>query len=601
MAPVADAPAATPTANFAAYQRAEVQWGATALPLAAQVEYRTAVQLAQNGDLVAAEEHLREATRLDPGFADAYYTLSRIKFRQLNADALYFFVRGVKATWADFSLQSLLVVNALLIVLLALILVSSIMATVLAIRYVPFVAHRLRENLTRRFNASSVGTVAYILLLVPFVAFPGYVTGFCSVMLIAWCYMHRREKIATFLVVAAWAAIGFFSPTLERLAPLTEPRSFTSLVAQGRTAAASGKLVRDITAADVSTLSAEKHNALGLLELRRENYSRAADHFLRAIGERPRESYAYVNLGNVYYLQGLHGKALEGYRKAASIDSLDAVGQYNLAQAYIKTLLMAESSNALRRASAAGIERVKDSYAQQARPLVQVYAKTYTNRDLWRIAITEGADGSAAHLAPVVALTRFPLRMTSWFICIAFVLAVTIARLIKKNRLSFQCSNCGELACQRCCTEERGSYLCGGCGQVINGVTSDRVIDALLRQRRQAVVVRRRRAIKLATIALPGMRDLFFGRMVRGLMLATIFAVASVEFWARGLIIPDWNSLDYPTPAWKWILPAAGIAFAYLASLTSRYTREMRNYRGGSNRQRMAENDDTAPARTASA
>ena len=54
----------------------------------------------------------------------------------------------------------------------------------------------------------------------------------------------------------------------------------------------------------------------------------------------PNGSMGYVNLGNVYFIQGQYEKALEGYRKAESIDPEDPVCQYNLAQAFIKTLLI---------------------------------------------------------------------------------------------------------------------------------------------------------------------------------------------------------------------------------------------------------------------
>ena len=102
----------------------------------------------------------------------------------------------------------------------------------------------------------------------------------------------------------------------------------------------------------------------------------------------------YINLGNVYFLQQQYGKALEGYRKAESIDPNDAVVQFNLAQAFIKTMLMKESSKSFRRSLAHGLIDIKEQYAKETVEFIQVLPSTYSNPQLWRMASIEGAGTS---------------------------------------------------------------------------------------------------------------------------------------------------------------------------------------------------------------
>jgi hypothetical protein len=244
----------------------------------------------------------------------------------------------------------------------------------------------------------------------------------------------------------------------------------------------------------------------------------------------------------VYYLQGRYEKALEGYRKAEQLLPTDAVGQYNLAQAYIKTLLMAESSDALRASAAAGIDRVKDSYAKPAQPGLLVYAKTYQPRDLWRIAGVEGTSLPPTLIDDVLApVTRFDGRTGAWIMLATLIIVLILAHFIKRQHLAFQCSNCGELTSEATANSERGMYICRDCAGVI-----------------------------------------------------------AVQLWSRGYVIKDWYMLELPTPVWKWALPAAGIVIAYAMTLLSRQYKEVRNYRNTSLRARSAARE-TSTARRASA
>jgi tetratricopeptide (TPR) repeat protein len=568
--------------------------------LPAQLEYAAAVSAIQAGDLDEAEGRLRRAIELDPGMPDPYFTLAKVDFRQFDPDALYFLVTGFKVAARNFHVQGLFAVNALLVIALLLVMVSTIVCIAFAIRYLPFVAYRLSEILQARFNAVAPRATAMLILMVPFALLPGFVSGMSILLVMTWYFMHKREKAVMFVLMLPLVALAVLAPRLERVAPLSDPGSFVSLSAQGVHSAGDSGLIGAIEAVPAEGLEAEKYNALGILHLRRENYEAAASLFLRAISVRPDDPVAYINLGNVYYLQEMYDKALEGYRKAEQLAPADAVGQYNLAQAYIKTLLLAESSKALKNASVAGIESVKQSFAVPARAEIQVYPRTYGAAELWRIAAREGAAAGADVVDAVLApLVRMPVRSAAWIMLAALVVAIAMGRAIKPRHLAFQCSNCGDLTSESSCNDERGAYICARCAGAIAGVSSDKVIDALLRQRRQAVLVRRRRAIRLLTMWIPGVRDVFYGKLSRGLVLATLFSLSVVQIVARGFIVEDWHVIEFATPLWKWILPAVGIVIAYAASIFSKQYLEVRNYRTPTLRRGSARDDEGV--RTASA
>jgi len=578
--------------NVARHVDQQLRAGAVSLPLDAEVEYAAALESIHHGDLPAAKKHLQTSIALAPHFTDSYFTLARLEARRLSPDAIFWFAQGVVITTRSFDAQSLFAANAGVAIMLIFLITSGIVWLALVLRYFPFLAHRLGDWLKRRFNASAPRACAYLLLFAPFLIIPSYPIAVALVMLVTWPFMQRRERVLAFLSAGAFATLAWFAPFIDRYSPIADPASLTSLIAQANESAADPTLAALIAATPSRGLDAEKETALGLLAMRGGQQEQAVGYFLSAIEKNPRESLSYVNLGNVYYLNGQYDKALEGYRKAEQVNRADAVGQYNLAQAYIKTLLMDESSQALKRASQAGFDAIHDSFAERARDTWSIFPRIYGAEDFWRMAATEGQHEHAGVMsAALTTVTGLPPRAGFVIVVAALLLSLIGARFIKPLKLAFQCSNCGEITCNNCCSDDHGTILCNACGKVVGGVTSDKVLEALLRQRRQSVIVKRRKSIKWVTMWLPGVRHLFYGRMISGTVVAMMFAACLVSFLASGYILPRWSSLDYSTPLWQWILPALGIILSYTIAVMSRQLYEMRSTRS-TTRSRTADNSD---------
>jgi tetratricopeptide (TPR) repeat protein len=596
---LAPAAFATPE-NVARHIERQLASGAVSLPLDAEAEYTWALSAIQKGELEEAKKHLESSIALSPHFTDSYFTLARLEARRLSPDAIYYFAQGVVVTARSFEAQSLFAANAAVALLLVFLVSSGILWFTLALRYFPLLAHRLAEWLVHRFHAAAPRACAYLLLLAPFAIFPKYPWALALVLLGTWPFMQRRERVVTFLCAGTFAVTAWFAPWIDRYSPIADPASLTSLVARANESAADPTLAALIEATPSRGLDAEQQTALGLLAMRAGNQEKAVGHFLRAIERNPNESIAYINLGNVFYLNGQYDKALEGYRKAEQVDATDAVGQYNLAQAYIKTLLMGESSFALKRASQAGFDLARDRFAERARATWSIYPRIHDSHEFWRMAAVEGRhENSRVFSSALAGATGLSPRAGFVLVMAALLLCAVGGRVIKRHRLAFQCSNCGEITCNSCCSDEHNTILCKGCGRVVGGVTSDKVLEALLRQRRQQLIVRRRKSIKWATVWLPGVRHLYYGRIVSGLVLASFFAGCLVSVCARGYILPRWSSIDHPAPLWQVILPGLGVVLSYVIAIFSRQLYEIRSTRSGSVRSRAAADSTDPDAATA--
>jgi len=232
---------------------------------------------------------------------------------------------------------------------------------------------------------------------------------------------------------------------------------------------------------------------------------------------------------------------------------------------------MKEASRALQASAALGLEEIKASYTPGALDYIAVYPKTFSNKELWSMAVAEGKTAKADVLDQVFfSLMRFPRGASAWLLLGALAIAFALARFVNPAKLTFQCTNCGQLTCGSCCNTERETPLCQGCASAVTGVTSEKVTEALLRQKRQTVVVSRRKSSRFSTMLLPGMRDISYGRISRGFRVAIIFSIGIVHLITRGALFHD--SMEFPLDRSLWHLtfPAFLVLLAYIMSAVSK-------------------------------
>jgi tetratricopeptide (TPR) repeat protein len=567
------------------YRRQEIARGARKLTVLAQLEYRSAIERIESGERDEAVEHLLQAIRFDPEYAPAYFALSRTALLRLDIDAPVYLIQGVSVALGNFRKQSALAVGSVSALAYILLVLNFIVCTAFAIKYLPYLAHKLSERLERRFNASLPTTASYLLLLSPVLFFVNTIIPLAYLTVLCWLSMYRREKVLVVLLVAPFVFSGFFDIHFRLGTVLADPKSLTSLADRANDAGGDEYLIQAIEQAPAAGVESDKNLALGLLYLKAGRYYEASDRLFKAVSLEPNRTMGYVNLGNVRFMQADYEKALQGYRKAEGIDSMDPVCQYNLAQAYIKTLLMKEASRALQLAGS-GIEEEKSRYAEEAFEAAVVLPRLFSTQELWNLALDEARSLDQARLAEGRNLLPWlPGRASAIIVILAVVLAVLLTRLIDPETLTFQCSNCGMLTCNACCVSARDTTLCGECAAAIESVTSEKVVDALLRQRRQAVVVHRRRSARLVSIVLPGMRDLQFGHVARGLGLAAVFS-ASIVLPLAGASGSGGAVSTENLSVWKLAAGAVGVLVAFILSVRSKpsYTFKPQRHKGSQTR-----------------
>jgi tetratricopeptide (TPR) repeat protein len=558
------------TANYDRYGADQVARGARTIPVLARLEYQSAQDLLTKGEKEQAEDHLRRALRFDPNYSTAYFALARLEIGRADTDGLVHAIQGVYSLAQTFESQRRMAVNGASLFSYVLLLVNLVVCLAFSIKYLPYVTHKLTEWLQRRYNAALPRVVSYLILLSPVFFFIDTIIPLAYLTVLCWLSMYRRERVVVVVLVAPFIVAGWLDIHVRLAAVVADPKSFTTLVDRANNAASDEHLIQCLEQTRPAGLEAQKDLALGLLHLKGKRYYDASDFLFQSLSLDPQQTMGYINLGNVHFLQGDYEKALQGYRKAESIDPVDPICQYNLAQAYIKTLLMKEASRSLQLAGP-GVDNERATYAQDAFEAALVLPKLFSDKELWRIAVAEAKsldEGRAAE--GHVFFPWLPRRAGAVVVVTALVLALLLGRLIDPDKLTFQCSNCGTLTCRDCCNTDKDVSLCRGCASTIESVSSEKVVEALLRQRRQAILIRRRKATRLVSMVLPGVRDIYYGHVSRGVALALSFSASVVGLLTRRPELLDPTAFDTGTPLWQIVAGAAGIVLAYVLSARSR-------------------------------
>jgi hypothetical protein len=113
-------------------------------------------------------------------------------------------VEGVAAQLKRFDGQRLFAINAVVGTTLILLIASLIVWVALAVRYFPFIAHRISESARNKFDATGARVAAALLLLAPFALLPGDTSAAALILILTWPFMaHKRERVLSFVMAGA--------------------------------------------------------------------------------------------------------------------------------------------------------------------------------------------------------------------------------------------------------------------------------------------------------------------------------------------------------------------------------------------------------------
>ncbi|MCK4549720.1 MAG: tetratricopeptide repeat protein, partial [Candidatus Krumholzibacteria bacterium] len=408
----------------------------------------------------------------------------------------------------------------------------------------------------------------------------GIVLYTALMMVILWPVIGRREKAAILMVTIFICAVSILTPRLESLTAAIDEGSATRRLAMINESGADSRLIRSIESIKDKKFSTEKDFALGTMKSRMGLYDEARDHLLASVRGRSDFEPAYLNLGNVYFRQGDFNRALAGYQSVVAIDSTNALAWFNIGQTYIHKMLFAESSEALERAREFGIEEYNKANPATTLLEFDIYDCGFPAADLWRIAYREGGSGKSGILDGIFRpYLLFPLRLVWILLAVSVIAGMILAKAVPGSWKVFFCSNCSLTTCSACSDTETGITLCHNCATAIGGLSSVKVMEALLRHRRQKVRSRSNHSRWMSMKVVPGSSKIILGSAGTGMFIMSVAACAVLMLIWNGFYLNDPRSAGSAAPLLQQAVAAAIIFLCWLSTISSNKPHEQINYR----------------------
>jgi tetratricopeptide (TPR) repeat protein len=563
------------------YASLEIARGAPMLAVPSRVLYREALELIEGGRWREARERLLLASELAADYPDPLFTLARIELIHGDPDFPFHLVTGCTRASRSFYHQSLIAANASLLIAAAMVGTLFVVLVALAIKHWPLIDHWLRERYAGRFSDAPTGWVSIVLLIALAFMRLGIALYIAILFVVVWSCVGRKEKALILGLTIAVAALSFLAPYGNAFIPALDPGSTTHRLALVNERGTDERLLEEIAGIDDPAYRTEREYALGTLRYRIGDYRAAKHHLLNAVSEQRDFAPAYLSLGNVYFMEGEYDQALAGYQNVVALDSTSALAYYNIGQTYIKKMLFSKSSAALERASKLGTERYQAANLSSRVMNHAIYEGGFDNGTLWALAFREGAAHPGVYLDEAMRpFLLFPFEWLWILLTASVAAAIAIGMRAPGAWNVFHCDNCGSAACDICADTETGLRLCNDCARVIGGLSSVKVMEALLRHRRQKMWMRvNRRSVTWRSMFWPGASFVYHGQSFTGVILVLISTAAFLVLVWHGFYFKDYRSFTISGPLWKTVAPIAVLSTGFLLSLKAKNSQKPRNYR----------------------
>jgi len=566
--------------NLKQYTTAMAKEGSLAVPAASRALYKDALGLLKVGKWEEAKEKLLISAQIDDEFAQPLFTLARVELLHGDADFLPHLVSGLARSVGTFKNQALFLANSYILLAAGLVGALFVVTLALVLKYHPFFTHKLRENYKKKYSFPNDRWFMIILLVSLAAMRLGLALYIAIFTVLTFQFAAKREKSTVIILALLLIALSIYSPITKPVAVALDPESATYKFWSLNRGTNSGMMLKELEKIDNPALAVEKEFALGTTLVKLGRFGEAREHLLKAIEKRKDFAAAYINLGNMYYISGDYDRALVGYMNALEADSSNAIAYYNLGQTYIKKLLFAKSSSSLKRANELGIEDLKSRYTVITDSEPDIFTAQFDSSQLWRCAKIEVRDRKVTCLDDIFRpILLVPFRYL-WAVVLSGLLLSVIASKVAGNHFDVvKCDNCGNDTCSMCSNKELEITLCHECAKLIDGLSSVKVMEALLRHRRQKVLKNREKKERWKMFVFPGMAHIFHGKPATGGTLAFVSSISIAWLAWGGGYFKDIFGVGGTFSIWKILPPVTVLVLAFLSSTRSRPAVEPRNYR----------------------
>ncbi len=535
---------------------------------------RTAVFLGRRAEALGQTERAARgyeaALKLDSSNPDAIFARLSFLARHGRVAAAISAVPGAAVALLT-THEARVAIGSSLGLWLAFAIVGTLLATILAlgVRHAPRILHDLAETARRTFGSRGVVPLALVILGLPLWVGLGPVWLVLYWGGLLYAYTEKRERA---VLVAGLIGMALVPPLLARItAANVEQRSPLFVAAidleERREDASAEDGLRQ--AAAVFPEDSDVWFLLGIYAERSGDLERAQSNYGRAMQADPADYRPVLNRGNVRFTEGDYGEAIRDYIEAARRSPRAAEIFYNLSLARGEAYDFDGQAAAMAQAREISPSQV-NGWAGTPTLSRVVPAGYAVDRARARMAAWDAQPRSRR--LPGHGSARGWRQYLSWWSLVplgALALGVVLAVDWRRRGLAEECARCGRAFCGRCRRWGDASLYCTACSRLHvkkeDVDIEDQVSETRAMQRRARS---RHRAIRIASLLLPGAHAFASARPVRGAAALFLFFLG-----LAAAIVDDrlFDPFTLPAPGGLRLTVVAGAALAGLIWLRAQW------------------------------
>jgi hypothetical protein len=449
-------------------------------------------------DRAGSVQLLKEAAKISPDLPPVYFALAKARFSPSSTgvfESVEYVIEGISAYtrnfWYSFSLAGSLFFGILLSFVIAMVIVVATRGP----GDLPLFAHDLSE----------AKYLLFLLVLLIVISGMSPLLFIAGMLVLLGMYMKKLDRI----VVYIFLAFLVFSPLLFRASGLF----LNTLSSSQLKAIAAVNESKDNTYALTALKMNDDYPSLFsyALALKREGHYDEAVAAYQKLLQKRLDPEVYVNLGNCYVgLKNMAG-AFAAYQKALEIKPL-ASAYYNLSQISRESLDFRKGDEYFKQALAINRDAVAGYRSIYSRnPNRFVVDETLPFSELWALALRSVGD------APALGASVLPPAFLSGAALLLLMLNFLLNTVIRER--AYRCKRCSTILCPRCEYRLTWGSMCQACYASIVKLdeleVKERVSRLLSIYEHQK---RRRNIMKALSFVMPGVPQIYAGRILPGLL-----------------------------------------------------------------------------------
>ncbi len=561
------------------YANKNLSLGAPMLNVSSRLIYRDAIETLKNGNWKEGKSKLLLARTLSSDYAAPSYTLARIELMRAQPDFIIYFLEGINRQTVSFYKRNLLLINIEIMLIIATGMTLFIYLVLLLIKYSSKLNHKPAEIYSRKNVLPPAKYIGLVILAGLAMMRLGLAIYVFLLIIIVWSFTSKKEKALLLTLVILLSFSSFFIGKTNNHTPGIDEYSVTRRLSLINEKGADKETIGLIEEIDSPEFQAERNFALGTLMYRKGNLAAAKEYLKRSVSEKNDFAPAFINLSNVYFKENDLDKALAGYRNASSMDSTNAVAQYNIGQTCIKQMRFRLSGSALTKAGEFGIEKYKRNNPAIRFGNHEVLDSCFRKSDLRSIAAREARTRESILVDEILKIWILLPFNCLWFLLpTGILISSVIKRLLPGNWKIYNCDNCNNPVCPDCVDSDRGINLCKDCSNVIKGLSSVKVTEALLRRKRQESLKRTATVEWRRMLLFPGGTHIYTERTFTGVSMIFTSCIAILFLVWNGFYFNDPRYEFTSVSLWKIIASLTIFALGIIFSVRVRNPKKNTNY-----------------------